>query len=34
VRPPMTVARIGPAAGPQPLAPVLDWIGHALAAGS
>jgi hypothetical protein len=34
VRPPMTVASTGPAAGPQPLAPVLDWIGHALAADS
>jgi putative esterase len=31
VRPPVTVATIGPAAGPPPLAPVLDWIGHALA---
>ena len=33
-RPPMTVASTGLAAGPQALAPVLDWIGHALAAGS
>ena len=33
VRPPMAVATTGPAAGPQPLAPVLDWVGHALAAG-
>jgi Putative esterase len=33
VRPPTTVATAGPAAGPAPLAPVLDWIGHALAAG-
>jgi len=32
VRPPMTVAVTGPAAGPSPLAPVLDWIGRALAA--
>jgi len=33
-RPPMTVASTGLAAGPQALAPVLDWIGHALAVGS
>jgi Putative esterase len=33
VRPPTTVATAGPVAGPAPLAPVLDWIGHALAAG-
>jgi Putative esterase len=31
VRPPMTVAVTSPAAGPLPLAPVLDWIGRALA---
>jgi Putative esterase len=34
VRPPMAAATTGPVAGPQPLAPELDWIGHALAAGS
>jgi Putative esterase len=34
VRPPMTVVTTGPAAALEPLAPVLDWIGHALAAGS
>jgi Putative esterase len=34
VRPPMTVVTISPAAGPPPLAAVLDWIGHALAARS
>jgi len=32
VRPPMTVTTARPAAGPASLAPVLDWIGHALAA--
>jgi hypothetical protein len=30
----MTVVTTSPAAGPPPLAAVLDWIGHALAARS
>jgi len=30
VRPPMTVASARLAAGPMPLAPVLDWVSHAL----
>jgi putative esterase len=32
VRPPMTAATVSLAAGREPLAPVLDWIGHALRA--